>query len=81
MKRNMRVVAAISACALTIGGAAPAMAHGGKNNNHHGNKDNKTKIVNVQTNVTIINQQAIAVNLGSGSASATNVALVEQTNR
>jgi hypothetical protein len=75
----MRVVAAISACALTIGGAAPAMAHGGKHDNHK--KDNKSKIVNIQTNVTIINQQAIAVNLGSGAASATNVALVEQRNR
>jgi hypothetical protein len=76
----MRVAAAISACALTIGGAAPAMAHGGKHDNHH-KKDNKTKVVNIQTNVTIINQQAIAVNLGDGSATATNVALVEQRNR
>ena len=82
MKTRTRVVAAISACALTIGSAAPAMAHGGKHQNH--NKDDKrgAKVVNIQTNVSIINQTAVAVNLGKGgTAVAQNVAYVGQSNK
>lgn len=80
MKTRTRVAAAISACALTIGSAAPAMAHGGKHHNHKKDDKRGTKVVSIQTNVSVINQTAIAVNLGDGSATAVNQAIVKQSN-
>lgn len=81
MKWRTRIVATVSACALALGSAAPAMADGGKR--HHNNKDDKrgAKIVNIQNNIAVVNQTAIAVNIGSGTALAANGATVYQSNK
>lgn len=81
MRSKMRVAAAtLSACALAFGSVGPAMADGGKHDNKK-KRDRHSKVVNIQTNVAIVNQTAVAINLGDGIAAAANSAKVTQTNK